>query len=550
MSKIYLVLLCFWFISNQSEAQWAPEDTFAFAKIKLIHPDGSGYTGDIKLISTKRNKTYTATLQKGYAKVKLPYNDLYTIRCQGVDNHKQLQIRDVPYVTHQFESYTYRFLILNFQYKSLEGKPIPDELLTVRGVHQKANYTAITDKNGIAKLVIPLKNAYALSVPYRPDFKIVQAGERGQPYTTMPVLLVWKGSKKVEQEAALADSLQKLDSIRQEEWLIYKEAQRIEDSLHNIIIQKEKEEAKYSTEIKYFEKVLALGKSKVVDYRKVQAPFSKKEALKDFKTNLIDKEVSTKILAWTGSKEECKAGDISEEAKANFLAQINYFRRMAGLWDQVYWNTEKNANCQKAALMGYANSDIAHFPPKDWSCYTQNGARACGYSNLYLGPIDYNLGTIAAFIRDDGAHNYAVGHRRWLINPAANEMGIGATPYGSVVAVFPNYKQPSHNKQIRDGFIAWPPRGYVPEQLIYPRWSFGVQDGNMEDARVEMLDHNGKKLKLQQLDLVSGCGAPTIVWEPNFEKMKAGERYEVIVYNVKIYGKRYLYRYWVEAVGE
>ncbi|MCP4442449.1 MAG: CAP domain-containing protein [Aureispira sp.] len=548
MHKIYLLLVLSWLITSISQAQWSAADTFAFATIKLYHPDGSGYTGNIELTGEKRNQKYTATLNKGYAKVKLPFNDLYTIHCQGIENHKKLLIREVPYVTHQFESYTYRFLILNFQYKNKKGQAIPNEVLTVRGLYKKDNYTATTNQKGLAKLVIPLKNAYALSVKYRPDFKIIQAGERGQPYTTMPVLLVWKGSKTTDKEAAIADSLRVLDSLDHEKWLVYMEEQRIEDSIHNAVAQAEKENAKYSKDIKHFEKILKLGKSEIVDLRKTKVPFTKEEAKKDFQKSLIDHAVSVKLLGWSGSKEECKAGNISEEAKANFLVQVNYFRRMAGLWDGVYWNHDKNVNCQKCALMGYANGDIEHFPPKDWSCYVQNGARACGYSNLHMGNIGSGLGPIDAFMDDYGIHNYAVGHRRWIINPSSNEMGIGATPQGAVLAVFPNYNEAKHNDQIRDGFIAWPPRGYVPQQIVYPRWSFGVENGDMTHAKVEMLDKDGRKIKLKQLELVNGYGSPTIVWEPSFRDIKVGERYEIIVFNVKKYGKRYLYRYWVEAI--
>jgi len=550
VNEPYLSMLChklififFFFIlhSYTCQAQFnAPEDTFAFAKITLLNVDHSGYTGNIQLIGTKPGRKYTATLKKGYAKVKLPFNDVYTIRWKGIDNHKTLRIGDFPYLTHAYKSYTYRSATINFHYQTRQGKPLPNEKVLAKGINRDTVYSATTDENGNASLLVPFEDAYSMSVKYRPDFKIIRARELGQDYTKIFVKLVWRGSKAVDIEKAYRDSLDKENEIRHEEYLKELEKERIRDSIHRAIdLLSEKE--------KYFEKVLKLQQSTVVDLRKDAPPFTKEEALADYKKSLIDNAVDENLLNWTGSRENCKAGEISAQAKENFLVHINYYRRMTGVWDGVYWNDEKSKNCQKCALMGSVNGTINHHPPSCWSCYSQEGASACGYSNLSLGSMDYSLGHVSMYIDDFGDNNYSVGHRRWLLNPRANEMGIGATDDRTAIAVFPAYSKPQH-KEVRDDFVAWPPRGYVPYRIIFPRWSFGIEDGHFEDAKVEMLDKNGQKIKLTTLKQSQGYGVPTIVWEPKFERMEKGQRYEVVISNVKVQGERFLYRYWVEAI--
>lgn len=34
--------------------------------------------------------------------------------------------------------------------------------------------------------------------------------------------------------------------------------------------------------------------------------------------------------------------------------------------------------------------------------------------------------------------------------------------------------------------MAWPPAGYVPYQVIYPRWSFAIAGANFSQAAVTM----------------------------------------------------------------
>ncbi|MCH2021097.1 MAG: CAP domain-containing protein [Saprospiraceae bacterium] len=544
MKNIFLFANLFILSYTSCIAQLGPEDTFGFAKIRIKNTDHSGYTGKIKLIGEKRGIKYTANLKQGYAKVKLPYNDTYTIYCKGHKNHKKLSISDFPYITHEYESYIFRFAIINVYVINLKGHPVADEKLTAKGIHNDTIYTSNTNKKGKASFLVPFEDAYSISTKYRPDFQIVRGREQGQPYTIINVNLVSESSKEKEFNEAVADSIRRISEIKYKAYLkkqteIRKQEQE-QDSIYTAIFM-------LPEKVYYYKKILALNTSEIIDYRNVTPPFSKEEVYSDFEKNMILKVVDEKILNWKDNSKECKEGNISDLAKANFLAHINYFRRMTGVWDKIKWSEEKNKNCQKCALISFTNNYIDHHPHSTVSCFSNEGATACGYSNLSYGHIDYTLGHISMYMDDFGSHNYSVGHRRWIINPGANEMGIGATNMGTALGVFPNYSKPQNTK-VRDGFVAWPPRGYVPKQVIYPRWSFGLELGDFGNAKVEMLDINGNKIKLKTLKLFSGCGIPTIVWEPEFRYMKKGERFEVIISNVKVQRKRYLYRYWVEAI--
>jgi hypothetical protein len=540
MNKILILLICLIFLPVFLNAQLGPEDTFAFAKIRIKNTDHSGYTGKIKMIGERRGITYTANLTKGYAKVKLPFDDTYTIYCEGHKNRKKLKIGDFPYVTFDYNSYIYRFALINFLYQKPGGSPLAGETLWAKGIHHDTSYTAITDSKGRASMMVPFEDAYSMSVKYRPDFQVVRAREMGQPYTIINVQLVWKGSEQTEREWVHSDSLKKIYEKNQEAWRKKRAEEKKVDSIHNAVLL-------LSDKTRYYEKFLKLKNSIVIDFRKEPVPFSKTEVMQDFEINLKNNEVNYENLGWSGKSSDCNAGTISKEAKAKFLAHIKFFRRLCGVSENVVFDDNLNKNCQKCAMMCRANSTIDHHPPADWKCYVPEGAAACGYSNLSLGSIDYPLGHISMYIDDFGVDNYSVGHRRWIINPNANKMGIGATLSGTALAVFPDYSCP-RNSDTRDGFVAWPPRGYVPQQLIFDRWSFGVEDGVFKNAKVEMLDSDGRKIKLKTLKLSGGCGVPTIVWEPQTGKLKKGDRYEVILSNVKIHGKRYLYQYWVEVI--
>jgi hypothetical protein len=252
-------------------------------------------------------------------------------------------------------------------------------------------------------------------------------------------------------------------------------------------------------------------------------------------------------LDWTGDVASCVAGTVSTTAQEAVLRRINYFRAMAGIPAGVVFDDVFSAKAQEAALMMSANDTLDHFPPPSWSCYTEDGAEAARNSNLAIGRA--GPFAIDGFMEDFGGGNRAVGHRRWLIYPQTETMGTGDIPRtgnlrsANVVWVFDgNFGGP--RPPTREAYVAWPPKGYVPYQVVYPRWSFSYPGANFSGATVSMTNAGGDVPVT--LEPISGnIGENTLVWYPNelnpnspyfWPRPDADTPYDVTVRNVMIGG--------------
>jgi len=178
---------------------------------------------------------------------------------------------------------------------------------------------------------------------------------------------------------------------------------------------------------------------------------------------------------WTGSYATGKAGSVSREWLEATEARINYFRSMAGVRGNVRLDSELNAASQEAALMMSARGQLSHSPGEDWTWYTEAGAEAASQGNLALGSIGPNA--IEGYMSDFGSGNQQVGHRRWMLFPQTLVMGSGDVPGdidkgyrpSNVLWVLP--ERIEERPRTRDEFVAWPPRGFVPSDVVYSRWS-------------------------------------------------------------------------------
>jgi uncharacterized protein YkwD len=217
---------------------------------------------------------------------------------------------------------------------------------------------------------------------------------------------------------------------------------------------------------------------------------------------------------WTGSVASCASGSVSAAYQAAVLRRINFFRAMAGL-PAVQLDATYSTKAREAALMMAANYALSHDPPASWLCYTAAGAEGAGHSNLALGVSGPEA--IDGYMQDGGTANSAVGHRRWLLHPPATRMGLGDIPdqanalwvvgggAGAAGAVTP-----------RDGYVAWPPKGYVPKSMVFQRWSFALDGADLTGAKIS-LTRNGKACSVTVVhrDGPPGLyGHPAIVWEP------------------------------------
>jgi uncharacterized protein YkwD len=219
---------------------------------------------------------------------------------------------------------------------------------------------------------------------------------------------------------------------------------------------------------------------------------------------------------WTGNQATCDEGTTRSAFRSAVLLRINYFRAMAGVPAGVTLSDEFNTKAQKAALMMSANGQLDHSPPATWKCYSTDGADAAGSSSLGLGA--YGPDVIDLYVQDPGAGNYAAGHRRWILYPQTDTMGTGDIPSGGYPAanalwVFDD-NMFGPRPDTREEFVAWPPPGYVPYQVVFARWSFAFDGADFSSASVSMTS-GGKSVALALQPVVNGYGDNTLVWEPD-----------------------------------
>ena len=263
---------------------------------------------------------------------------------------------------------------------------------------------------------------------------------------------------------------------------------------------------------------------------------------------------ATSNINWTGNISSCNAGTISTDAQEKTLQRINYFRKMAGLADDITFDVAKNEECQQAALVMHANGSLNHHPPTNWTCYSQAAYDGASSSNIASGSVCSNA--INAYMRDNGSNNIAVGHRRWILYSKAKVMGHGATSSYDALGVIGSFANPDTLPE----FIAWPPKGYVPAPLVYARWSFSIPGASFSNATISMVDNSGspvnvsviftdnKKSSSENLKLGS-YGDNAIIWEPESLELGLDDySYHVKIENVLLGGETKTYEYDVVVI--
>ena len=255
--------------------------------------------------------------------------------------------------------------------------------------------------------------------------------------------------------------------------------------------------------------------------------------------------------AWTGSQGSCNPGTTSAAFQEAVLRRINYFRAMAGVPPVTSFNDIYNQKAQAAALMMSVNKALNHTPPATWLCYSQDGYDGASSSNLYLGV--YGPSAISGYMYDPGGGNYFVGHRRWILYPQTQQMGTGDIPPqnsyqpANALWVFDASNMWGPRPETREDFVAWPPPGYVPYQVIYPRWSFAYANANFNGTTVTMTQ-NGQPVTLQVNPVATGFGENTLVWEPEGalnQQPTADVTLHVTLHNVLVDGQSRSFDYHV-----
>jgi hypothetical protein len=222
-------------------------------------------------------------------------------------------------------------------------------------------------------------------------------------------------------------------------------------------------------------------------------------------------------MAWTGDWDSCQPGSISAAYRAGMAQRINWFRAMAGVPANISFAGDFNQKAQAAALMMSVNRNLSHDPPANWQCYSADGHTGAGNSNLYIA-YGLDLDPIWGYMQDGGSNNSAAGHRRWILYPQTQQMGTGDVPQkpdasawrANALWVFDSHTW-DPRPATREAFVAWPPAGFVPYEVVFGRWSFAYAGADFSHASVAMtVDGSAAPAQLEPLH--NGYGENTLVW--------------------------------------
>ncbi|MES1176597.1 MAG: CAP domain-containing protein [Myxococcales bacterium] len=256
--------------------------------------------------------------------------------------------------------------------------------------------------------------------------------------------------------------------------------------------------------------------------------------------------VVTEAKPMTATVTECTAGSLKPGAITDTLVRINMFRWLEGLGpvsDDAQYDADAQACANLESWWDFKSADSPHKPTSAAKCYTANGAATAGQSNIAWGS-----GTPAQSIdqyMEDNGNETTLGHRRWVLNPPLNPIGIGywekGGQYGnaSCLRVFA-----SKGTGPKPNWNAVPPAGFAPiEMAKYKQWSFEGSLAGIAKATASVLrvDDN-MNLPVTQQALSQGYGQDTMSFDPDGWTAEAGKTYRVtisgltagnVVYDVK-----------------
>ena len=239
--------------------------------------------------------------------------------------------------------------------------------------------------------------------------------------------------------------------------------------------------------------------------------------------------VVTANPAFTKTTATCDQGVLARAGLDDTLTRLNMHRWLVGL-GPVSDNAASNDQAQKCALMSAWNpaGPQAHSPPPTATCYTPGGAAGAGSSNIAWGNGTPE-NAIDQWLIDNGNES-TMGHRRWLLNPPLEPIGmghyVGGNNYGSAacITVFSG-----GNRGPRPAWFAFPPPGFVPAPMTQWIWSVhGNALGSGIDAGIVRASDSAP-MAISVRVMQGGYGQPAITLERQGWSPAVGETYKVTV---------------------
>jgi hypothetical protein len=270
----------------------------------------------------------------------------------------------------------------------------------------------------------------------------------------------------------------------------------------------------------------------------------------------------------------CDAGLLADAEKDSVLATVNRIRALHDL-EPVTYAAEYDREMAESSLIIAANNEITHYPSRQSTCYSEEGARGAASSNLaWSYPTDGSVRPLLAPSATD-VRNWLIdpdvptlGHRRWLLNPFLHAIAYGrvdAPPEGGAA------DQYAHGAALKvsNGDITRPPAS-APDFIAYPYgdypldlfqlgwyWSFSaVADATDYWANDEVdfsrasvrVRGSGGDLQVHSLSTSdTAVGLPNLLqWQVDGVEMERS--YQVVIDGVRVNGEGRRYTYSVRLV--
>lgn len=288
---------------------------------------------------------------------------------------------------------------------------------------------------------------------------------------------------------------------------------------------------------------------------------TKEEVIVLYQTLYTSSELDS--MSWQEGNEECSSGTLSDVIYQKVEDRVNFFRLVNGL-SEITVDSTYNGEAQAAAHWCFVNNKLSHGPKKGTSCFSEAAYTGC--STSCLGFADYksfrSTAFISGFMMDYGEGNYYIGHRRCILSTKLATISYGATATTEALIVM---KGMNRSEPDNPDFVAYPWHGYVPIDVIYPKWSFSIPRSNEVDfsnAKVKMTDAEGNDIETIVYANYN-YQDPTLVWtakgmytaeEITFaknnleEKGYLNKKITVSIKGVKVNEKTKNYEYFVEPI--
>lgn len=185
-------------------------------------------------------------------------------------------------------------------------------------------------------------------------------------------------------------------------------------------------------------------------------------------------------------------GDLTPQYRESGLRYLNFLRQLAGL-APVTLSEHLCVQAQYGAVLLAANDTLSHTPEKPWdmgASFYRMGSSACKAANLSMRYNYSHSGLLQNALQGQmnelsASNRQALGHRRWLLDPALGQTGFGVASSASdrLYVVIP-VSDDSGSGPVPET-VCWPAAGQFPNTLFSPGtpWSISLDPARYQTPR-------------------------------------------------------------------